>query len=73
MSKRCPARYRKTSWSSYNASLRKRGSLLIWVDKDMTCARRVSVGLSDLRCFRMRQEGRRGQTIRYPSRTNRLE
>jgi hypothetical protein len=24
------------NWSSYNASLRKRGSLLIWVDKDMT-------------------------------------
>lgn len=24
------------NWSSYNASLRKRGSLLIWVDKEMT-------------------------------------
>ena len=36
MSKPSPARYRTTNWSSYNASLRKRGSLLIWVDKDMT-------------------------------------
>ncbi len=36
MSKPCPARYRTTNWSNYNASLRKRGSLLIWVDKDMT-------------------------------------
>ena len=36
MSKPSPARYRTTSWSSYNASLRKRGSLLIWVDTDMT-------------------------------------
>ena len=36
MSKPPPARYRTTNWSSYNASLRKRGALLIWVDKDMT-------------------------------------
>jgi len=36
MSMPSPARYRTTNWSSYNASLRKRGSLLIWVDKDMT-------------------------------------
>src|SRR5690554_1315789 len=36
MSKPSPARYRTTNWSSYNASLRKRGSLLIWVDTDMT-------------------------------------
>jgi len=25
-----------TKWSSYPAFLRKRGSLLIWLDKDMT-------------------------------------
>jgi hypothetical protein len=31
-----PARYRTTKWSSYIASLRKRGSLLIWLDKEMT-------------------------------------
>lgn len=36
MSKPSPARYRTTNWSSYNASLRKRGSLLIWVDKNVT-------------------------------------
>ncbi|KAA0912992.1 transposase [Aquicoccus porphyridii] len=36
MSEPPPARYRTTNWPSYNASLRKRGSLLIWVDKDMT-------------------------------------
>ena len=32
-----PARYRTTNWSSYTASLCKRGSLLIWLDKEMTC------------------------------------
>ena len=30
-----PARYRTTNWSSYSQSLRKRGSLLIWLDKEM--------------------------------------
>jgi Transposase DDE domain len=35
MSKPPPARYRTTNWSSYTASLRKRGSLLIWLDKNM--------------------------------------
>ncbi|TYB84337.1 IS5 family transposase [Oceaniovalibus sp. ACAM 378] len=35
MSKLSPARYRTTNWSNYNAVLRNRGSLLIWVDKDM--------------------------------------
>ena len=35
MSKPSPARYRTTNWSSYTASLRKRGSLLIWLDKEM--------------------------------------
>ena len=36
MGKRPPARDRTTNGSGYNASLRKRGSLLIWVDTDMT-------------------------------------
>jgi hypothetical protein len=36
MSKPSPARYRWTNWSSYTASLRKRGSLLIWLGKEMT-------------------------------------
>ena len=35
MTKPLPARYRTTNWPSYNAALRKRGSLLIWVDKEM--------------------------------------
>ena len=36
MTKLLPARYRTTNWSSYNAALKKRGSLLIWLDKEMT-------------------------------------
>jgi Transposase DDE domain len=36
MSKRLPARYRTTNWSSDTASLKKRGSLLIWLDREMT-------------------------------------
>jgi len=36
MSMPLPARYRTTNWSSYTASLRKRGSPLIWLDKEMT-------------------------------------
>ena len=30
-----PTRYRTTNWSSYNASLRQRGSLSVWFDPDM--------------------------------------
>ena len=30
-----PTRYRTTNWRSYNAALKQRGSLLIWLDKDM--------------------------------------
>jgi hypothetical protein len=36
MSKPSPARYRTMHWSGYTASLKKRGSLLIWLDKEMT-------------------------------------
>lgn len=36
MSKPAPARYRTMNWSSYNDALRKLGSLLIWLDKEMT-------------------------------------
>lgn len=36
MSTPSPARYRTTNWSSYTASLKTRGSLLIWLDKEMT-------------------------------------
>ena len=36
MTQPSPARYRTTNWSSYNAALRKRGSLLIWLDRAMS-------------------------------------
>lgn len=36
MSKPTAARYRTTNWSRYNASLKKRGPLLICLDKEMT-------------------------------------
>ena len=35
MSKPAPARYRTTNWPEYNASLRRRGSLLVWLDREM--------------------------------------
>lgn len=35
MSKPAPALYRTTNWKSYNEALKRRGSLLIWLDKDM--------------------------------------
>lgn len=36
MTKPEPTRYRTTNWKTYNAALKKRGSLLIWLDKDMS-------------------------------------
>ena len=35
MSKPQPTRYRTTNWSSYNAALKKRGSLTVWLDPSM--------------------------------------
>ena len=35
MSQPNPARYRTTNWSSHNDALRKRESLIIWLDKEM--------------------------------------
>ena len=35
MSKPKPTRYRTTNWFDHNAAFRKRGSLLIWLDKEM--------------------------------------
>src|SRR5690554_1257832 len=35
MPKPTPPRYRTTNWSAYNASLRKRGALSVWLDPDM--------------------------------------
>ena len=38
MSKPAPAIYRTTNWRGYNAALRERGSLLIWLDPKMEWA-----------------------------------
>ncbi len=35
MSKPPKPKYRTPNWSSYNESLRQRGALLLWIDKDM--------------------------------------
>lgn len=35
MTKPAPACYRTTNWSEYNEALRRRGSLLIWLDHEM--------------------------------------
>ena len=35
MSKPSPARYRTTNWPEYNAALCRRGSLLVWLDREM--------------------------------------
>ncbi len=35
MSKPAPARYRTTNWSEYDAALRRRGSLVVWLDREM--------------------------------------
>jgi len=35
MSKLEATHYRTTNWKSYNEALKRRGSLLIWLDKDM--------------------------------------
>lgn len=35
MSKPTPPRYRTTNWKSYNSALKRCGSLLVWLDRDM--------------------------------------
>ena len=35
MPKPAPPKYRTTNWTEYNTALKARGSLLIWLDKDM--------------------------------------
>ena len=35
MSKPAPARFRVTNWTEYNAALRRCGSLLVWLDREM--------------------------------------
>ena len=34
-SKGARGRYKTTNWAAYNAALKARGSLTIWLDKDM--------------------------------------
>ena len=34
-SRPAPARCRATNWSSYNAAQRRRGSLFVWLDREM--------------------------------------
>ncbi len=36
MKNSAPARYRTKNWKSCNGALKRRGSLLVWLDKDMT-------------------------------------
>jgi hypothetical protein len=38
MSKSPKPKYRTTNWPAYNESLRQRGSLMLWIDKDMAWA-----------------------------------
>ncbi|KIA80876.1 transposase [Chromobacterium piscinae] len=35
MSKPAPSKYKTTNWKTYNAALKARGSLMIWLDRDM--------------------------------------
>ena len=35
MTKLSPAQYRTTNWKDYNAALKARGSLSVWLDRDM--------------------------------------
>ncbi|PRP72025.1 hypothetical protein BUE93_03810 [Chromobacterium amazonense] len=35
MSKPTPPKYKTTNWKTYNAALKARGSLMIWLDRDM--------------------------------------
>ena len=44
-------KYRTTNWKDYNAALKARGSLLIWLDKDM--------------CWHGTASGKRGRTPKY--------
>jgi hypothetical protein len=44
-------KYRTTNWKEYNAALKTRGSLLIWLDKDV--------------CWHGSASGKRGQSLRY--------
>lgn len=51
MSAPAKPKYRTTNWKAYNAALKQRGSLLIWLDKDM--------------CWHGRASGKRGRSPQY--------
>jgi hypothetical protein len=51
MSAPAKPKYRTTNWKEYNAALKARGSLLIWLDKDM--------------CWSGSASGRRGRSPKY--------
>ena len=44
-------KYRTTNWKAYNAALKQRGSLLIWVDQDI--------------CWHGSASGKRGRSTQY--------
>jgi hypothetical protein len=44
-------KYRTTNWKAYNAALKARGDLLIWVDQDM--------------CWHGSSNGKRGRSPKY--------
>jgi hypothetical protein len=44
-------KYRTTNWKEYNAALKARGSLLIWLDQDM--------------CWHGSASGKRGRSRKY--------
>ena len=35
MSKPAPSKYKTTNWKTYNEALKARGSLMIWLDRDI--------------------------------------
>ena len=45
MTKPVPAQYRTTNWKDYNAALKARASLSVWLGRDMVWRLRLRVGL----------------------------
>ena len=43
MPKPSPTRYRTTNWSDYNAALRKRGSLSVWFEPQLTAVFKLTL------------------------------
>ena len=65
-SKRPRGKYKTTNWADYNASLKARGSLTVWLDKDMQWYATVSGkrGVSEFLCKR---DGLQLTQIRSPN------